>query len=1033
MSIKKYKFISPGVFIKEIDNSQLPKEPQGIGPMVIGRTRYGRSMIPTRVESLSEFVSLFGNPSAGGGVSDTWRAESVSAIAPTYASYAAMAWLTNAGPINVIRLLGKEHSAKTTAGQAGWMTKNPAGAETTVSTAIDSGGAYGLFLIPSGTIKDRNAAGVNTQTVQTGTLGAIWYVTEGAIRLRGVQPLAVSGTADTSTATQRLTASNGCLLQSNGNYHQFQAEIVSAAGAVTDTITFNFNRNSPNYIRDVFNTDPTLTNSSINSTTKNYWLGETYERFVLNGDAAAIKRNGVLSGTDSVFSFPGLGTGGAGGTTYGAMIGLEDPNGVNQSNHRFQSQAAQSGWFIAQNLGDRSAFTASAQPRLFKFHALESGQWPNHNLKIEIDNVAKSKNNIDPYGTFDVVVRQLQDSDAVPVALERFTQCNLNPHSQNYVGRKVGTKYIEFSATQRRNIEYGKYDNQSRFIRVEMNADLDAGSLANKTKVLPFGAWGPAKPVDFTVLFNENISSAAARPVKFGASQAVSASNALSGAFVQSVGGLNYGRDLSGKNFLIAGPIGGTAGASSGSAGFLSYTGAFVYPSFPLRLSSSDGGIKDPKNASFGFLPTRTDTGRVFDESMVDIARPAASTFNASYTFGTTMATPFETSWIFTMDNIVSSSDATNGFYLDNAYIDGKSISHYGHGTKTGYEAVLEYGFNSFIAPMFGGFDGFDIAERDPFRNTLLDGKTEKTNYAYNSIKEAVDIVSDAEQNPFNVALIPGVYEKTLTDHLLDTCEDRGDALAIMDLEGDFKSDDENTESYKTRVDNAAVGTVVSNLRDRNINSSYGAAYFPWVQVMDSINDQVVMMPPSVLALGTLASSERSSALWFAPAGFNRGGLSGGQAGLSVIGVTQKLTSKQRDDLYEANINPIASFPSEGIVIFGQKTLQVTPSALDRINVRRLMIFLKKRISQIANTILFDQNVQTTWNRFTGQVGPFLESVKTGLGLTEYKVVLDTSTTTPDLIDQNILYAKIFLKPARAIEYIAIDFNITRTGASFDD
>ena len=149
--------------------------------------------------------------------------------------------------------------------------------------------------------------------------------------------------------------------------------------------------------------------------------------------------------------------------------------------------------------------------------------------------------------------------------------------------------------------------------------------------------------------------------------------------------------------------------------------------------------------------------------------------------------------------------------------------------------------------------------------------------------------------------------------------------------------------------------------------------------------------------------------------------------------MTQKLTSKQRDDLYEASINPIASFPSEGIVIFGQKTLQVTPSALDRINVRRLMIFLKRRISQIANTILFDQNVQTTWNRFTGQVGPFLESVKTGLGLTEYKVVLDNSTTTPDLIDQNVLYAKIFLKPARAIEYIAIDFNISRTGASFDD
>ena len=156
-------------------------------------------------------------------------------------------------------------------------------------------------------------------------------------------------------------------------------------------------------------------------------------------------------------------------------------------------------------------------------------------------------------------------------------------------------------------------------------------------------------------------------------------------------------------------------------------------------------------------------------------------------------------------------------------------------------------------------------------------------------------------------------------------------------------------------------------------------------------------------------------------------------AGIPIIGVRDKLTSKQRDDLYEANINPIASFPAEGIVIFGQKTLQVTRSALDRINVRRLMIFVKKQISRISNGLLFDQNVPATWDRFLAQVDPFLEGIKTDFGLTDFKVVLDETTTTPDLIDRNIMYAKIFLKPARAIEYIAIDFNITNTGASFED
>ena len=168
--------------------------------------------------------------------------------------------------------------------------------------------------------------------------------------------------------------------------------------------------------------------------------------------------------------------------------------------------------------------------------------------------------------------------------------------------------------------------------------------------------------------------------------------------------------------------------------------------------------------------------------------------------------------------------------------------------------------------------------------------------------------------------------------------------------------------------------------------------------------------------------------------GFNRGGLTeNGAAGLQVVNVKYTLSSKERDKLYDANINPIASFPSEGLVIFGQKTLQVTRSAVDRINVRRLMIFLKKEISRMAATLLFDQNVKTTWARFKSKVDPLLTSVKTRFGLSDFRIILDETTTTPELVDRNIMYAKIFLKPARAIEFIALDFIITDSGASFDD
>jgi len=187
------------------------------------------------------------------------------------------------------------------------------------------------------------------------------------------------------------------------------------------------------------------------------------------------------------------------------------------------------------------------------------------------------------------------------------------------------------------------------------------------------------------------------------------------------------------------------------------------------------------------------------------------------------------------------------------------------------------------------------------------------------------------------------------------------------------------------------------------------------------------------VALGVMANTERAADVWFAPAGFNRGGLSTGAGGLPVVNVETKLTSRNRDDLYEVNINPIASFPAEGIVIFGQKTVQATQSALDRINVRRLMIFVKRGISRIASTTLFQPNVSSTWNSFKSKADNFLADVKIRFGVDDFRVVLDETTTTADLIDRNIMYAKIFIKPTRAIEFIAVDFIITRSGASFED
>ena len=382
--------------------------------------------------------------------------------------------------------------------------------------------------------------------------------------------------------------------------------------------------------------------------------------------------------------------------------------------------------------------------------------------------------------------------------------------------------------------------------------------------------------------------------------------------------------------------------------------------------------------------------------------------------------------------------------YLGSWWVSGSRAAGESVTAKSGsYESILNAGYDSFTTCFHGGFDGYDIREKEPLinhrktvsadGNALTGDATELNSYALYSLKKAVDMIADPEYVPMNLATMPGVTNNLLTSHLLSTCEDRADTLAIIDLDGGYSHAWDDASTEQSRISSGEVSTLVSNLRNRGINSSYGCAYYPWVRIVDSTSGTRLWVPPSIVALGVMGSSEVIEAPWFAPAGFNRGGLTEGAAGVGVIQVRTKLTSKDRDKLYEANINPIASFPAEGIVIFGQKTLQVTPSALDRINVRRLLIYIKREISFYATRVLFDQNTSVTWGRFSNLVTPFLDSVKTGFGIQEYKFILDKTTTTPDLIDRNILYAKIFLKPTRAIEFIALDFSIMSTGAAFED
>ena len=985
MSVKKFKFVSPGVFIDEVDNSQLPGIPEGLGPIIIGRAQRGPGMRPVKVDSFSDFIEVFGSPVPGGRGGDIWRDGNT--LSPMYGTYAAQAWLRNNSPLTYIRLLGHEHTNKTTnSGEAGWVTRYTSGASSenpssVTMAASTNGGAYGLFVCASSSLGTGNHG--------TGTLAAVWYVGQGSIELSGsARKINLAGNVNKA----EVTGTNILINSETSGEAEFRALIKDSDDSIKKNIVFNFNKNSDKYARAVFNTNPTLTNPSVTNTdnVETYWLGETFEKAVTD-DIIDPATNLAYSGNDYLAFITAL---------------AEDGGTPEWGDRREPASVSKTGWFISQDLRTSAAQGFSPNNRdhtkkLFRIKSLDDGGWANNNIKISIQDIKASTNKDNPYGTFSIVVRHASDNDGSIRVLERFTGLSLNPNSVNYVSKRVGDAYVTWDETEKRYIDKGNYSNNSKFIYVEVESEVDSGQA--DAALLPFGVYGPPRVKGFSI--------AHATTKATGVSQLTDPGSAHANPFVEDQ---NFGSWANSGSYWLVSELSGTNSEPNVN---LNFTCSFTFPTFALRSGSDDPTIGSPKSAYFGYDSRQSKAVVQYEKSNGDIARPLPKSIAAASYDETGLE-----SWIFTLDDLTY--DGTNATYTS-----GSRDGNYSLTAHSGsWQTVLDKGFDKFTSPMWGGQDGLNILEPDPFNNTDMNGASEKGNSPFYSVKKAIDSVSDPEVSEFNLASIPGIWDEALTGHLVNTCEDRGDALAVIDLKTGYKTRYEGKSESLGSVD-----TAVSNLKDRGLNSSYGCAYYPWVQIRDNINGSILWAPPSIAALGTFSSSERRSELWFAPAGFTRGGLTEGSAGVPVVNVRERLTSKNRDKLYEANINPIATFPAEGIVMFGQKTLQVTESALDRINVRRLLIYTKKEISRVSATTLFEQNVRQTWANFLGRVIPFLDDVKARMGLTDYKVVLDESTTTADLIDRNILYAKIYLKPARAIEFIALDFVITNTGAAFED
>ena len=321
-----------------------------------------------------------------------------------------------------------------------------------------------------------------------------------------------------------------------------------------------------------------------------------------------------------------------------------------------------------------------------------------------------------------------------------------------------------------------------------------------------------------------------------------------------------------------------------------------------------------------------------------------------------------------------------------------------------------------FMVPFQGGFDGWEPNRVILTGTDIVAGNTQgldcssATATGTVALRKAINAISNPDEFDINMVVLPGILHRlhsSVTTFAKDMCEDRQDCFFVMDA-GAYQ--DSNS-------------TVVNALT--SFDSNYVATYHPWVKILDTDKNKPVWVPPSVVLPGVIAFNDQVAAEWFAPAGLNRGGLT------DVIEVKSRLTHAERDTLYEGRVNPIATFPGQGATVFGQKTLQARPSALDRINVRRLLIAVKKYIASSTRYLVFEQNTAATRNRFLSIANPYLESIQQRNGLYAFRVVMDETNNTPDVIDRNVLVGEIFLQPTKTAEFIVLDFNILPTGATF--
>jgi len=602
---------------------------------------------------------------------------------------------------------------------------------------------------------------------------------------------------------------------------------------------------------------------------------------------------------------------------------------------------------------------------LFRFITISDGNSANREVKISIANI--SFNN----GTFDVIVRSFNDTDANPVVLEKFTSCSLDISQNNYIGKKIGTSN-------------GEFELKSRYIMVEMNEDAPIDAL-------PCGFRG----------YQTRQYTTYKSPHLIYKTKYYTAGEIIYNPPFGSANGDNItrsGGDKVRKTYL------GVSDTVGIDVDFLSYKGK----QNPTNLDTAT------ESSSWSYLTK----GFHMDSGATVVTIPAGYT-----TSGTSAFEVGETSFR------TEPSSETDPYYKLNS----RKFTLTPSGGFDGWDIYREYRTNAdrYTLGNTGFLKGAAASPSYPdgtgwgaFKPIPGPNKENWANTDYYAYLWGQSTFANPEAVNINIFATPGidyVNNSNLIESAIDLVEtDRADSVYICTTP-DYKMFVPTTSNFTT--DFIYPEEVIDNLEETGIDSNYTATYYPWILTRDSVNNTQIYLPPTAEVVRNLALTDNIAFPWFASAGYTRGLVNG-------IKARKKLTQDDRDILYKGRINPIATFSDVGTVIWGNKTLQVRESALDRLNVRRLLLQARKLISAVAVRLLFEQNDDQVRQEFLDSVNPILDSIRRDRGLIDFRVVVQN---TPEDLDANQLVGKIYLKPTRALEFIDIEFLITPTGASFED